>query len=66
MWEPAAQTPVPVAGTVALESGTTVTQAEEVGPPAPAVTGSVNRSSTAAVGVPVVACCSCETSPMRP
>ncbi len=67
VWEPAAQTPGPLAGTLALESGTTVTQVEALSPPAEAATGTeVSRSSGVAVGVPDVACCSWERSSRRP
>ena len=50
--EAGAQTPGPLVGTLALESGTTVTQAGRSGPPAPAVTGTAEPEQRLAWGCP--------------
>ena len=64
---PAAQTPVPLDGALALESGRTVTQAAAVRAPATSVTGTPStRDSGVPEGVPDSACCRSEPSSKRP
>ncbi len=64
---PGAQTPCPLAGGLAPESGTTVTQNEAAPPAAAAVTGMGGiRPSGVPVGVTEIACCSWEPLVTRP